>query len=160
LPSSAVDPLVERPDGATTVIVMKLLRHLSHQPLLIWTLVLVVLVTLTTVGLSDSGTTDRPGVAAPRAQTGWTDAQQLLEMLPGANAALASGTFASWLSDFRAVAVVAAADHTTDGKVELWEDVVDTSKDISTIDFEDRALMLGGLERLNTAVLALVRAYR
>lgn len=139
---------------------MKLLRHLSHQPLLLWTLVLVLLVTLTTVGLSSDDTQDRPGTAQPRVETGWGDAQQLLEMLPGANAALASGTFATWLSDFRAVAVTGAGDHIADGKAELWQDVVDVSKNLSTIDFEDRALMLGGLQRLNTAVLALVRAYR
>lgn len=139
---------------------MKLLRHLGHPPLLIWTFVLVLLLGFGFVGLTTGTTVERPGSIEPRATNGWSDAQSLLEMLPASNAALAAGTFERWLAEFNALATTGAETHVADGKQDLWQQVTGSSQDLGTLDFEDRAALLDGLERLNSAVFALVRAYR
>jgi uncharacterized membrane protein len=139
---------------------MKLLRHLGHPPLLIWTFVLVLLLGFGFVGLTTGTTVDRPGVIEPRATNGWSDAQSLLEMLPASNAALAAGTFERWLADFNALATTGAETHVADDKQDLWQQVTGSSQELSALDFEDRAALLDGLERLNSAVFALVRSYR
>jgi hypothetical protein len=139
---------------------MKLLRHLGHPPLLIWVSILTLLLGLGFVGLTTGTTLDRPGNAEPRATNGWSDAHLMLEMLPASNASLAAGTFDRWLSDFNALATTGAETHAADGKQDLWQRVTDSSQELTTMDFEDRATLLDGLERLNSAVFALVRSYR
>lgn len=142
---------------------MKFLRPLTHQPLLLWFLLTLVLLLVGFAGLNSEQGSGRPGSNVSTSSNGWVEAQALLAMLPEANAALAAETFPAWASDFRAIAVKAAEDYDqnqpdTDISTK-WQTVVERSATLARTDTQDRGSILAELSLLNSSVTALVRSY-
>jgi len=135
------------------------MRHLRHQPLLVWTLLLVVLLGLLGLGLSERGTVSAPEAARPLSATGASGADELLRRLPSVHATVEAGTYPDWIAEYAALARAEAADHRDDDAV-AWNAVLAAVSVAEATDPQDRPALLGALEELNAAVFALARSYR
>lgn len=135
------------------------MRHLRHQPLLIWTLVLAALLTVLGVGVLTAGDDTAERVAVPLERTGHDAAEELLRRLPSVHATIESGEYASWIAEYAAYARTEAAAHREE-RPETWNAVVAAVAAAEEADPQNRPVLLGRLENLNTAVFALVRSYR
>lgn len=135
------------------------MRHLRHQPLLIWTIVLALLLALLVVGVVNRGDAPAPRAATPLAETGASGAEELLRRLPAVHATIESGTYADWITEYATFARGEAASHRADNPA-AWNDVLSAVAAAEGTDPQDRPALLGALAELNAAVFALVRSYR
>ena len=135
------------------------MRHLRHQPLLIWTIVLALLLGLLGLGLSRSDTTSAPAAAVPLSETGASGAEELLRLLPGVHATVEAGTYPEWIANYAELARSEAADHRADDPA-AWNAVLAAVATAEDTDPQNRPALLGALGDLNTSVFALVRSYR
>jgi len=135
------------------------MRLLRHQPLLVWTLVLLFLIGLLLTGLTRGPGGTEPLPARPIAATGYSAAEDLLGRLPGAYGALASGSWQTWLEEFAVTARLEAGEHRSEDDA-AWSAVLGAVAGIEEVDPEDRSTLLGALEVLNGAVMNLLRSYR
>jgi hypothetical protein len=135
------------------------MRHLRHQPLLIWTLVLVALLALLGIGLAGPGDVATPQAAVPLSATGASGAEELLRRLPEVHATIEAGTYAEWIDGYATFAREQAAEHRDDDQA-AWNAVLAAVDLAEASDPQDRPALLGALSELNTAVFSLVRSYR
>jgi hypothetical protein len=130
-----------------------------HQPLLVWTLVLTVLLTVLAVGALAGGDATESRAVVPLAQTGASAAEELLRRLPGVHATIEAGTYPAWIEDYAAYARAEAAEHRAENP-QAWNSVVAAASAAENVDPQARPVLLGAVENLNSAVFALVRSYR
>lgn len=135
---------------------MKLLRH---QPLLVWTLVLVSLLVVLGVGLLDGSDPARTDGVAPVAETGHVAAEELLARIPAVHATIEAGTYPDWIAEYADFARKEASEH-RDENPAVWNAVVAAVSSAESVDPQDRPRLLGALSELNSAVFALARSYR
>lgn len=135
------------------------MRHLRHQPLLVWTIVLVLLLGLLVVGIANRGGTVAPKAATPLTQTGASGAEELLRRLPAVHATIEAGTYPEWIAEYAAFARSEAAEH-RDDDTEAWNTVLAAVSAAEEADPQDRPALLGVLSELNSAVFSLARSYR
>jgi hypothetical protein len=135
------------------------MRFLRHQPLLLWTLVLVALLGLLVVGVATRGTVAVPETVKPLAATGASGAEELLRRLPSVHATIESGRYQEWIDEYATLARAEAAEHRSDDEA-AWNAVLAAVSVAETSDPQDRPALLGALTDLNSAVFALVRSYR
>lgn len=132
---------------------MRSFRLLSHQPLAVWSLLLIILVSLTIVGSVSGNPSAAPTTTAP---TSPVDPQDLLETISTMHASVADQTFDRWLRDFTALAQ--RGRETSDrANLELWQGVVDAAEHLADPDVDTPTELLAGRQRLVTAVFTLKR---
>lgn len=135
------------------------MRHLRHQPLLIWTLVLLALLALLGIGLAGRGDAPMPQAATPLSRTGASGAEELLRRLPEVHATIEAGTYDAWIDEYATFARERAAAHRDDDPV-AWNAVLAAIAVAEDADPQGRPALLGALSELNTAVFSLARSYR
>lgn len=135
---------------------MKLFRH---QPLLVWTLVLVSLLAILGVGLLDGSGSSREDRVEPMAETGHVAAEELLARLPAVHATIEAGTYPDWIAAYADFARKEASEH-RDENPAVWNAVVAAVSSAESADPQDRPRLLGALSDLNSAVFSLARSYR
>jgi len=135
------------------------MRYLRHQPLLVWTLVLVTLLGLLAIGVLNRDGTPAPKAAVPLAATGASGAEELLRRLPSVHATIEAGTYPEWVAEYAAIARGEAAEHRDENAV-AWNAVIVAVSAAEEADPQNRPALLGVLSELNAAVFNLARAYR
>lgn len=135
------------------------MRLLRHQPLLVWTIVLTLLLGLLVVGIANRDGASTPKAAVPLAQTGASGAEELLRRLPAVHATIEAGTYPEWIADYAAFARSEAAEH-RDEDTQAWNAVLSAVSAAEETDPQDRPALLGVLSELNSAVFSLARSYR
>ena len=134
------------------------MRALRHQPFLIWTVVLAVLVGFAVTGLvTDEQVAPRVVSGAPER----ADAAALLENLPALTEAIGSGTIADWIAETRETfdrGVGATKDLPTG---DAWSSVATALDDLErAVGTNDRTETLQASGAYSSAVMALVRSSR
>ncbi len=134
------------------------MRALRHQPFLIWTIVLAVLLGFAATGLvGEEQAPPRVGSAAPER----IDATSLLEDLPSLTEAIGSGTLSDWIAETRET-VERGVDATKDSPTgEAWSAVASTLDDLErAAESNDRSETLQASGAYGSAVMALARSSR
>jgi hypothetical protein len=133
-------------------------RALRHQPFLIWTIVLAILLGLAVTGLG-AGEPAAPRVVSGAPQR--LDADTLLEGLPSLTEAIGSGTLDTWISETRETVeqgVTATKDRPTGA---AWSAVSSALDDLEqAAESNDRAETLQASGAYGSAVMALARSSR
>lgn len=135
------------------------MRHFRHQPLLIWTISLTLLLGLLIIGVRSADDVTVPQAAVPLMQTGASGAEELLQRLPVVHSTIEAGTYSEWIAEYAAFARAEAAEHREDNTV-AWNAVLAAVSSAEESDPQDRPALLGVLAELNSAVFSLVRSYR
>jgi hypothetical protein len=136
-------------------------KHFRHQPLLVWSLSLVLLLGVVAVGANAAETPGRLPSATPTASSGYPYAQEILRSLPGAHAALAVGELESWGDTVAAAAGQGREADDGTGRQQRWDDILLAVSDLTAAATTgERAVVIERLDALGRLVMELNRSYR
>jgi len=141
------------------------MRYFKHQPLLIWTIVVIFMVILGIVGLASGSAPNTTSAQEPLPpDRGRSDVQTLIDRLPEMHSALETGQADRWAAETLSIAQIGQENYllwSDDQKgADQWELVVQAAQELASADPADRAIYLSLNSKLASRIFSLARIVR